>query len=265
MGPPGEAELTAALGALAQPAPDPAFRERLRREFVSGRLSAPPTRSRRRPLGRAWPAWVLAPAVVAAALILAVVMNQGPAWVPIGIQGSGVAIDGRFYPARAGAQIARHLHPGASISVPEDAELVMISAHVLVIDAAPGTKMNLPRAPGRWFGRTSTCRLDEGEARVLTGPDFAGSRFRMWTHEGVTQLTGTAVSVFRAEPLTCVCVLEGTAEVGLSLDTLEKVPAGMRKMMQDGVAEIVPIVPEHEEGLLEFVHKYRSAVGRPAH
>jgi ferric-dicitrate binding protein FerR (iron transport regulator) len=103
-------------------------------------------------------------------------------------------------------------------------------------------------------------RVDWGEARILTGPAFAGRRLVVETGEGVTEITGTAFSVVRNHELTCVCVLEGEARVGPGPGGMDPIPAGMRKVMfhEDRPALVAPIEPVHERHLIAFVASYRA-------
>jgi ferric-dicitrate binding protein FerR (iron transport regulator) len=111
-------------------------------------------------------------------------------------------------------------------------------------------------------GRSVEGRVESGDLRVLTGSRLPGRRLRLRTEEGIAQLTGTAVSLYRDEHLTCVCVLEGVAEVGADEQDLEPIPAGMLKAMPVGGGD--PVVQEvldaHAGPLAEFARRYRRAV-----
>ena len=92
--------------------------------------------------------------------------------------------------------------------------------------------------------------LDEARHRRH---EFAGTELRVYTPEGLVVVTGTLLSVQSDEGGTCVCVLEGTAQVGVDEDDLEPVTPGYRKiMLRDGTKEIIPVKPMHRDGVLDF-------------
>ena len=102
--------------------------------------------------------------------------------------------------------------------------------------------------------------VHHGELRIKTGPGFRGAELQILTTEGRIEITGTVVSVYKGEGFTCVCVLEGTAKIGMDKADLEEIPAGMRKVMfADGRPPMVTeIQPQHEAGLMEFEERYRN-------
>ena len=97
---------------------------------------------------------------------------------------------------------------------------------------------------------------------ILTGPRFRGGHLVVTTGEGAIEITGTLVSVFRDESVTCVCVHEGTASVGIDEADMEPIPAGKRKVMfADGSPSMVTdIAPPHRDHLIEFEKKYGRIV-----
>jgi ferric-dicitrate binding protein FerR (iron transport regulator) len=116
--------------------------------------------------------------------------------------------------------------------------------------------MVLPGRPRRWFPRSLRADIEAGEVRFLTGPRFPGRTLVLSTPEGRAEITGTVVSVLRdvAMGATCVCVMEGTARIGMTDADMEPVPHGMRKVMfADGRTPlVVSILPEHRDGLTAF-------------
>jgi hypothetical protein len=260
-GRPEEPGITASLRGLPELRPDPVYRERVRQAFVSGdiaqaRLPARPGRFR-------WgfaPAWTLAPIAAAVLLLLFVGLNRGGPWLVMDAGGSGqILIDGHPVAVEDREGLRRHLRAGASIVVEDQAELVLQCHGVMVFGLSPGTSMTLPRPPGRWSGREVSGRLDHGEVRIMTGTRFPGRRLRMLTEDGVIQVTGTLVSIYKADELTCVCVVEGAPSVGATDTSLEVIPVGFRMVMfHDGSEPLVTeIEPAHRAGLLEFARKYR--------
>ncbi|MFH1277069.1 MAG: hypothetical protein ABIK65_01655 [Candidatus Eisenbacteria bacterium] len=254
-----------AVRELTRPQADPAFRERLKRDFVAGaipeRAEPVPRRSGRGPLR--WSRF--APLAAAAVVLLAILAgNRGPAPRLLGTSGEGtVTVDGRAIPTVRWDELAAALRPGARIELRDGAVLDVHYPGSMVWRLEEGTIATLPGAPGRWFSRSVECALEIGEAAVRSGPDFPGTSLTIRTGEGMIVLTGTLVSVFRNYEVTCVCVQEGTASIGVDEEDLETVSAGKRKVMfRDGSpSTITEIAPPHRDHLIEFDAKYRGLDG----
>jgi ferric-dicitrate binding protein FerR (iron transport regulator) len=194
-------------------------------------------------------------------LLVVLWQNQGPDWKVIGLNGVGtVAIDGQTMDPGDLSALEAALRSGTGIALEDGAELTLLSAGTLVVQAASGSRFSIPNPPGRWFGDAIRTRVDGGEVRFLTGPDFPGRRLEVATVEGRVEVTGTVISVLRDTGLTCVCVMSGTARVGMNDDDMDPIPAGMRKVMFGDGREplIVDILPEHRQGLQPFVQRYRD-------
>ena len=88
---------------------------------------------------------------------------------------------------------------------------------------------------------------------------------RFLTAEGRIKVTGTAISVYKGDDFTCVCVLEGTARIGKDEARMEDVGAGLRKVMFSGdrPSKVVDIEPHHAEELVKFLE--RNAGVFPSH
>jgi hypothetical protein len=238
---------------------DPGFRARLLREFVTGRVvEHPPLPTERRSV---WPTilrWAYIPAAAAIILVVMTIANQGPDWKVIGAPTEGtVLIDGQRVGMQGIRRLEKLMEPGAEIEIPAGSELTLFGQGTLVFQATPGTRMTIPTIPGRWLGRTLVTRVDQGEVRFLTGPEFAGHRLVVTTPEGRVEVTGTVISVLRDEGVTCVCVMSGEAMIGMNEADMEPIPEGKRKVMfGDGRDPmIVDILPEHRRGLVPFVDR----------
>ncbi len=278
---PDEGRAREAVRALPSVQADPAFRERLKADFVAGRLApsgeeaggeaagsesarAEAARRRRTARLRAW-LWprLLAPvAAVAVAVVAFVFGNRGPALELVGVTGEGVVlVDGRSYDASDRAGLAAAARPGSRIEVPEGASLALGLPGKMVVELAAATG-TVPSAPGRWLGRSSGCGLEGGEIRVLTGAGFQGERFEVSTPDGMIRVTGTLVSAVRDESGTCVCVREGTALVGRSEEDLRPIPAGKRLVLHADRSDplFTDIAPPHEAHLLDFEDRYGDFV-----
>jgi len=242
---------------------DPAFRSRLRQQFVTG-VIAERTAGRRGLFGGLG-GWILAAtAAAAAATIWLLVFTARPAWELRNVTGTGtiaIAIQGKAEQevgARDAARLARLIRPGVHIRLPEHSTLDLIAGDVLLFQLDAQAAITVPGEPQK--GQAMVSRLEAGELRVKTGPGFKGRRLSVLTAEGRTELSGTVVSVFKGTDFTCVCVLEGTARIGKSEATLEDVPSGMRKVMfaDERPSMVVAAEPHHVQGLAEFLEATRG-------
>lgn len=234
-----EARARDALRGLAPPSADAAFRERLKRDFVAGRIGA------LRPLALPVPwhrrfAWrlVLVPAAAALLVVTVWLADRGPGWSVMGTTGDGVAVvDGAPVPLTDRAGLARRMRPGARLAVPVGAEIELASASGLVVQVTSGTDFTLPATPGRWLNRRVVAAVERGEIRVTTGVAFRGARLRVDTPEAVVEVTGTTLAVICEPTGTCVCVFEGVVRVGARGGSVETIPTGRRRFLfNDGRA-----------------------------
>jgi ferric-dicitrate binding protein FerR (iron transport regulator) len=216
------------LETLATPRVDPAFRGRLRSDFVSGRITAARLRPALPPAVRLWP--VALPLAAAAALLVVFAINRGPAYTLSAASGEGiVVVDGLPIPILHRDDLSRRLKPGARVRVPEGAELEITSPGSIAFQVAGGTDVALPRSPGRWFGRTARAEVRSGELRISTGPRFHGARLEIETPEAALTVTGTTLAVICEQAGTCVCVLDGRVAVGRKGEVRVMVRPGQRR------------------------------------
>ncbi len=230
---PEEARALEALRGLAPPRAEPAFRERLKRDFATGRIGERRTLT----LPVAWHqrlAWrlALAPAALALLAVSAWMADRGPGWTVMATRGDGVAIvDGAPVPLGSREELARRLRPGARLAVPADAEVELASTAGLVVQVTAGTEFTLPATPGRWLRRRVVGAVRHGEIRVTTGHAFAGAHLRLDTPEVAIEVTGTTLAVICEPAGTCVCVYEGVVKVGPRGAGMEAVPNGRRRFV----------------------------------
>jgi ferric-dicitrate binding protein FerR (iron transport regulator) len=254
-----------AVRALRPPAADPAFRARLRNDFVSGRLAAGPARHAR-------PAWyrsprvafALLPLAAAAAVAVVLVLNRGPAWSVAPSRGEGVAVvDGLPVPMEHTAELAARIRPGVRLRVPEGAEIELMSAGGVAIQVTAGSDFSVPDVPGRWFGRSTSAELRSGEVRITTGAGFHGARLAVITPEARVEITGTTLAVIREPAGTCVCVLEGRVMVGATPSEMVPVERGRRRyVFADGrPSEEAEMRPAEHEALPAFRDARRALFG----
>lgn len=216
---PEEERASEAVRSLRPPAPEAAYRARLKREFASGKFATTvgalaPERRADRFWNRRAPLWVAIPVAAAATLVVVSALNRGPRWELLSTRGSGdVVVDGVPVPIADDAELARRLKPGARLRLPADGQLEIASPGQFAFQVTPGTDLTLPAAPGRWFGRRTRAGVAGGEVRISTGAGFAGARLEVETPEVMVQVTGTTLAVIREPAGTCVCVLEGQVMV----------------------------------------------------
>jgi FecR protein len=252
---------------MPEVAADTRFRERLRAEFVEGELRGQGrTQARLVPEGRRFRSgilrWrVLLPAAAAAVLVVIITLSRGPALELALVNAPGaVTVNGRSYDATDRPMLESALQPGAVLVLAKGTELDLLDGDAVVYELSSATA-TLPQPVAGWRGaKTAEWRLERGEIRVLTGPDFRGRRLLIETPEGVAEVSGTLLSVARDETATCVCVHAGVARVGVHPGDLESVPAGKRRVMfADGRPPIITdIEPSHREGLIKFDAKFQS-------
>ncbi|MBI1799005.1 MAG: FecR domain-containing protein [Candidatus Eisenbacteria bacterium] len=215
---------------LAVPVADPAFRARLREQFVTDRFVPASSRVVRLPWHRRpMTSWTLAAAAAVIAVVSALALNQGPAWQVVSGHGAGIAsVDGRSVSLGHTGDLVRRIHAGAHVTLPTDSDLELRAGGSLLMQIAPGSELVIPTVPGRWFMRRSLGELRSGEVRITTGPEFHGSRLALATPEARVLVTGTTLAVICDSTGTCVCVLDGAVRVGATGDSMPKVEAGMR-------------------------------------
>jgi len=240
---------------------DAAFAASLRERFVSGRIAeeAGPDIAPQRPARRSRFQMVTLRLAASLALILALsaallVANRGPRTRIFAAAGEGeLLIDGARVALSDTGAIESALRPGALLEVPADGRLDLQIAGTAVYELTGGTRMTLPTPPGRWFWRESACSLLVGGMRFRSAGKFSGAHWTVNTPEGLVEITGTLLVITVDNMGTCVCVLEGAAEVGLDEADLERVLPGQRKQLTpDGTSFIEPIKPMHRDGALDF-------------
>jgi ferric-dicitrate binding protein FerR (iron transport regulator) len=243
---------------------DTVFRERLKREFIDGTISAPAV-PQEEPRARSMPrwGWILVPAAAAAVLLFALFLpGPTPTWVVQAVHGEGqIEIDGQTLATGDPDPMARALGSGGRVRVPGGVSLALRLDDLLLLELVEGTDATMPAPPGQGTSRPLIAEVRAGDMKIMTGPGFPGTELLILTTEGRTEIVGSIVSVYKGDGYTCVCVLEGTAQVGTDEARLEEIPRGMLKIMfGDGSPSIVAdIASQHEAELEEFDERYRDA------
>ncbi len=254
---PAEQRARAALASAPAQRADLEFRDRLKRDFVSGAIEVTGAKERRR--GAGWrgaraiagsrtprrvhlpPAAWIGVSLAAAALLTIVfgALNRGPQWWVTAARGDGtIRIEGRTVALDDRDALRRLLVPGAEVETGPNAELDLCSSGVLALQLEPGTRMTLPPPPARWIGRNNELWVRAGLLRVTTGPRFSGARLAVMSPTAAVVATGTTFAVIIEDAGTCVCVYEGTASVGRRMDgemaDMSPVPGGQRRYVFKG-------------------------------
>lgn len=260
---PEERRIADEIRGLGGVRPAAEFRSRLRADFVQGRLAPSVSQVRPAPkVGVRRLVWVALPTALAAGLALTMLMTGGgPTWTLREASGSGsIAVGEQAVAAGDEGQLRALIGPGARVAAGPDAELDVICGDIAVLGLAAGAEAVLPSDPGD-PGDPWEVVVITGEVSVLTGPGFEGRRLVLTTDGSRTEIVGTAVAVFACAELTCVCVMEGTAQVGADAAHMDPIPAGMRKVVfnDDRAPLIVEIEPDHARNLRAFMTRNDGA------
>jgi ferric-dicitrate binding protein FerR (iron transport regulator) len=246
-----------ALRQTQSPQPDPAFRTRLREEFISGRLSERKVFAIRKQWFSRPAARVVLAAAASVAIIVGALMNRGPAWVIMSSSGTGmVQVDGDAVPIERLEELRDRIRPGAEVTIPERGRLELMAKRTLLLELTPGTRFTLPPPPARWLGRDVELYARSGILRATTGPGFPGARLMIRSPEAEIHVIGTTFTVILEPTGTCVCVLEGTAEVGPRGGAMMSVASGHRGyVFRNGQPPVVAAIRPSE--LIELA-RFRS-------
>ncbi len=254
---PGEARVRAALLALPQAEADAHYRARLRAQFMNGAFE-PGVESVARisPLPRS--AWFGTALAVAASLVLAVLLfDQGPAWQVTRVGGpSAMLVGDRLVAFKDAATLSAALAHGGHVRLPAGGTLELVAPGSIAMSLSEGSDVVIPRAPGRWFGRSVRAEVRNGEAFITTGRAFHGSHLTVTTEEATVEVVGTSFAVLRHPEGTCVCVMEGTVRVGPIGESMVEVGAGLRRFCYPRAlarpSEAAPILGYSEHALHEL-------------
>lgn len=239
-----------------------AFRARLKREFIDGTISAPALRQeepRTRTMPRWW--WILVPAAAAVLLFALFLPRPAPSWVVQAVHGEGqIEIDGQTLATGEPDLLARALGSGGSVRLPEGVSLDLRLDDLMLLALVAGTDAAVPAPPEPGTEGPLIAEVRAGDLMVKTGPGFPGTELHILTTDGRTEIVGSVVSVYKGDGYTCVCVLEGKAQVGADEEHLEAISQGMLKIMfGDGSPSIVAdIAAKHKADLEQFNERYRD-------
>ena len=195
------------LQAMPAPVASAAAKARARGAFVSGEGAQ--LRIERESRGPGLTRWagVLA---AAAALVFLFIYGAQPrdTWrvtdvveaVGVEAQGGATAVGVHI----VGGRIATGLRSEVELQLGQDLRVRLL----------PGTSVELPTAPGRWFGRRKDLELASGEIYGTTGGKPLGWHLTLSGEGGRAELTGTTFAIILEGESTCFCLFEG----GLDID-----------------------------------------------
>jgi ferric-dicitrate binding protein FerR (iron transport regulator) len=249
-----------AVRALEAARPEPAFRARLRQDFVTGRIGERAVVRLSPPWWRRGWAAALAPAAAVVVVLLVAGVNRGPQWTVMAANGDGIAVvDGVPMPMPHAAEEARRLRAGARVQVPPGASLDLAGSGTMMMEIAGGAEVTLPATPGRWFARGVEAHVRSGTVRFSTGARFHGARLHVETPEAGVEVTGTTLAVICEPRGTCVCVYEGVVRVRAHGGSIESVSAGRRRFVyNDGRAPIEDAMLPGERTRLGEIREHRD-------
>lgn len=169
----------------------------------------------------------LAPVALLAAALAVLIIGYMPAeqWVVLDvIEPGGVAT-----PAGADLAVGTRLRSGI-LTTAAGSELELQLGDQLRFRLQPGTRIKLPKAPGRWFKSNRELFLANGEIYGTTGGQRLDFPIRFFTDELSATLTGTTFAVFRTDSASCVCLWEGgiTVVPAAEVESAVHLEAGQR-------------------------------------
>lgn len=195
------ARALAVLARLPRAVGSETARQESRLAFLNGTQVKPSLPARRSV--RSW-APLLAAAVLGAVLVGWFGFSPQEQWVVLDV----VDPEGISIPV-ADQLVAGLTVPAGPVATGPGSELEVQLGSRLRLRMLPGSELNLPRPPGRWFGRNRRLILNAGEFYGTSGGQQLGFDLVFATAELEARLTGTTFAVFRTPEASCVCLWQG--------------------------------------------------------
>jgi ferric-dicitrate binding protein FerR (iron transport regulator) len=239
---PEELRAREAVRTLSQPVADATFRDRLRESFATGAIDTRPapreTVRRNAPAPTTRWRWFVPYAAVAAAAVVFLMVGpfmRDPALNIIAVQGANqIVLNGELVSCDELSPLQAALHPGCRVEVPAGATVEVAAAGQVLIDLE-GFAFTFPRPAHRWFGgELNSTIAGDGVVRMATGPDFAGSSYRLRLEGADLVARDTVFTVTREGEEIGISVLEGELEAWLPDGSSEMVGPGSGAMIKDG-------------------------------
>lgn len=184
----------------------------------------------------------LAPVALLAAVMAVLIIGSLPdnQWVVLDVVGP----EGVVTPAGTDLAVGTRITSGI-LTTAAGSELELQLGDQLRFRLQPGTRIKLPKAPGRWFRKDRELLLTSGEIYGTTGGGKLDFPMRFYTEELSATLTGTTFAVFRTEEASCVCLWEGgiTVTPATDLESPVLLEAGQRVWVykDDRLPEVLPL------------------------
>jgi hypothetical protein len=260
---PRDPELERLLAKAGRPGASPAFRARLKEQFLATAGPVPdvmppvmvPRRTRMFPF--LWP-FVLA-ASVAFILHYVISHDANVRWHVVGTEGGGeYVIDGRRMHSSETGKLLDAVQTAHEIET-FDAGLRLQLADDLMLDLAPKTRVSQLSFPA---AHVYSIYANVGSLRITTGPNFPGNRLRVMTDDMETAVVGTTFALDVEALGTCLCCIDGTVKCD-ARDTRGMQPADAGRMCFAFHTGKKPLwgeaVPQHVEPL-EKLKSFAAAV-----
>jgi len=242
-----------AVRTLGRPLAHSAFRERLKREFVSGTVPELARLPVEHPVPwyRRFGLLSLGAAAAAAAVLVIALLGQGPRW-ELGepIPGGALVMNDIEIPLGDAHAVNRYLKAGVRVARDDSTMINLVSPERMVVQLAPYSEVVLPSLRGREM----RAQVTRGEVRFSTGPEFAGSRLLIDTEIARVELLGSTIAVITGDVGTCVCVYDGSVPIGPLDGELVSVPVGKRKILhKDGRPDLIEDLEPMERMKLQML------------
>lgn len=207
-GEPRDRELERLLSRAERPVASPAFRERLRDEFlgpeVVQRVQRPAPRTRIFPF--VWP--LVVAASVAFLIYFVMTRDANLRWRVVGVDGGGeYLVDGRRVHSSEGPRLLDLVQTAHEIETHE-AGLRLQLGDELVMELGPRTRVSQLSFPA---ASSYAAFTHTGALRLTTGPGFQ-NRLRVMTDDMETVVVGTTFGVDVESDGTCLCCVAGTVK-----------------------------------------------------
>lgn len=228
-----------ALRRLPSAEPHAEARAQARAAFLSGAKASAPDVSSPRQSRRTFMTSALGLVAAAVAVLL---IGRAPTeeWVVLDVVEPG----GVTAPSGQVLSVGDRLEEGTLVTA-LGSEVELQLGKRLRFRLQPGTQIELPKAPGRWFDRSRELFLSSGEIYGTTGGQRLGFPMEFKTDELTAVLTGTTFAVFRTDEASCVCLWQGGINVIPAIESLDTIGLAEKQRVwvyKDGRApEILPL------------------------
>jgi ferric-dicitrate binding protein FerR (iron transport regulator) len=248
--PPDAVDALDALRQLPRERAPEALRASVRRDFLASAAerTAPrkPTRSGPRPWARLT---VVAAGIAAAFILFFYGASPREPWVVVDLlTGDEIRIEGA-------APVIGAEFDGGSVSTTPSSEVEFALEERLRLRFLADARAELPPGPGRWFGRSRTLRIEQGEVYGSTGGEGLGFELVLETGEAKARIIGTTFAAIRLEDATCFCLFSGRIEfVPAGSTEAIDLPEGQRVFIyRDGRPPLFEDLTDRERMKLQMI------------